>query len=33
MAGARFIADPEECVTSVALDGLSVLYHRPSGRI
>jgi len=31
MAGARFIADPEECVESVALDGLSVLFHRPSG--
>lgn len=31
MAGARFVTDPEECVTSVALDGLSVLFHRPSG--
>ena len=31
MAGPRFIADPEECVESVALDGLSVLFHRPSG--
>ena len=31
MAGARFTADPEECVTRVALDGLSVLFHRPSG--
>ena len=31
MAGSRFIADPEICVDSVALDGLSVLFHRPSG--
>ena len=31
MTGARYIADPEECVQSVALDGLSVLFHRPSG--
>ncbi len=31
MAGHRYIADPEECVRSVALDGLSVLFHRPSG--
>ncbi|HEV2866643.1 MAG TPA: HPr-rel-A system PqqD family peptide chaperone, partial [Allosphingosinicella sp.] len=23
--------DPEDCVRSVALDGLSVLFHRPSG--
>ena len=39
MTGARYIADPEECVESVALDpgsasgagGLAVLFHRPSG--
>lgn len=31
MSGTRYIADPEECVASVALDGLSVLFHRPSG--
>ena len=31
MAGSRFIADPEACVDCVALDGLSVLFHRPSG--
>ena len=31
MTGTRFIADPEECVHSIALDGLSVLFHRPSG--
>ena len=31
MMGARYRTDPEECVRMVALDGLSVLYHRPSG--
>ncbi len=31
MGGARFQTDPESCVESVALDGLSVLFHRPSG--
>ena len=31
MPGPRYIADPEECVRSVALDGLSVIFHRPSG--
>ena len=31
MAGARFAADPEQCVRSVALDGLSLLFHAPSG--
>ncbi len=31
MAGPRYIADPEDCVRSVTLDGLSVLFHRPSG--
>jgi PqqD family protein of HPr-rel-A system len=27
----RYIADPEEDVSSVELDGLSLLFHRPSG--
>ena len=31
MSGARFIADAEEWVPTVELDGLSVLYHVPSG--
>ena len=31
MTGVRYIADAEEEVTAVALDGLSVLYHAPSG--
>ena len=31
MPGPRYAADPAECVTEVALDGLSVLFHRPSG--
>ena len=31
MTGARFQTDPEECVRTVALDGLSVLFHAPSG--
>jgi PqqD family protein of HPr-rel-A system len=31
MSGARFRTDPEACVDSVALDGLSVIFHRPSG--
>ena len=31
MPGPRYLADPEECVATVALDGLSVLFHRPSG--
>jgi PqqD family protein of HPr-rel-A system len=31
MAGARYIADPESAVETVALDGLSVLFHAPSG--
>jgi len=31
MAGARYIADPESAVAQVALDGLSVLFHAPSG--
>jgi len=31
MAGARYVADPESAVETVALDGLSVLFHTPSG--
>jgi PqqD family protein of HPr-rel-A system len=31
MAGPVFIADPEDAVRAVALDGLSVLFHAPSG--
>ena len=31
MAGPRCIADPSEEVRIVALDGLSALYHGPSG--
>lgn len=31
MAGPRYIADPPEAMREVALDGLSALYHRPSG--
>ena len=31
MAGALYIADPEDACATVALDGLSVLYHAPSG--
>ena len=31
MAGQRYTADPSDCVEEVALDGLRVLYHRPSG--
>lgn len=31
MAGPRYIADPEGAVRRVDLDGLSVLYHAPSG--
>ena len=31
MAGGRFTTDPEAYLAEVALDGLSVLYHRPSG--
>lgn len=31
MAGPRYIADPPEDVRIVALDGLSALYHAPSG--
>jgi PqqD family protein of HPr-rel-A system len=31
MAGARYIAEPEEAVSAVALDGLILLFHAPSG--
>ena len=31
MAGARYIADPESKVRAVALDGLTLLFHAPSG--
>ena len=31
MAGPLYIADPESAVMTVALDGLSVLFHEPSG--
>ena len=31
MAAPRYIADPEEALACVALDGLSVLFHAPSG--
>lgn len=31
MAGARYIAEPESEVQAVALDGLTLLFHAPSG--
>jgi PqqD family protein of HPr-rel-A system len=31
MAGAFYIAEPERAVQAVALDGLSLLFHAPSG--
>ena len=31
MAGPIYSADPVEAVRAVALDGLTALYHRPSG--
>lgn len=31
MARPRFVADPAEAVRSVELEGLTALYHRPSG--
>lgn len=31
MAASRYIADPEDQVRTVALDGLSVIFHAPSG--
>ncbi len=31
MAGPRYIADPADCFRTVAVDGLTAIYHRPSG--
>jgi len=31
MAGPRYVADPPELFRSVELDGLTALFHRPSG--
>ncbi len=31
MAGSIYIADPEGAIRSVELDGLSVIFHQPSG--
>jgi PqqD family protein of HPr-rel-A system len=31
MAGACYIAEPAEAVQAVALDGLTLLFHAPSG--
>jgi PqqD family protein of HPr-rel-A system len=31
MAGPRYIADPPELIRQVELDGLTALFHRPSG--
>jgi PqqD family protein of HPr-rel-A system len=31
MAGPRYTADPPEAVRTVELDGLTALFHRPSG--
>jgi PqqD family protein of HPr-rel-A system len=31
MAGAAYIADPESALSIVALDGLTLLFHAPSG--
>ena len=31
MAGPAYIADPASAVTRVALDGLTLLFHEPSG--
>jgi PqqD family protein of HPr-rel-A system len=31
MAGPTYIADPDSAVTRVALDGLVLLFHEPSG--
>ena len=31
MAGPRYIADPQELVRKVELDGLTALFHLPSG--
>jgi PqqD family protein of HPr-rel-A system len=31
VAGRRYIADPESCFSIVELDGLTAMFHRPSG--
>ena len=31
MAAPRYRTDPEDAIETVALDGLEVLFHRPSG--
>ena len=31
MTGSRYIADPPDAMRAVELDGLTALYHRPSG--
>ena len=31
MAGPAYLADPASAVTSIALDGLTLLFHEPSG--
>ena len=31
MAGPRYIADPPEALRSVALEGLTAIFHTPSG--
>jgi PqqD family protein of HPr-rel-A system len=31
MAGPRYIADPEDRILAAELDGLTALFHRPSG--
>ena len=31
MAGPRYIADPKDQLRAVALEGLTILFHRPSG--
>jgi PqqD family protein of HPr-rel-A system len=31
VAGPRYIADPPDATRAAALDGLTALYHRPSG--
>ncbi len=31
MAGIQYIADPESAVEAVALNGLTLLFHEPSG--
>ena len=31
MAGSRYVADPEVAIRAVALDGLTALFHLPSG--